>query len=351
MRENEGRWSVKFTGAIATTMLALSVLGMTSQVEARTTNHTAPAAAISVSPASHTIAARAGTRTSGRWARAVDTTSQSAVQSAYLSAYAPKLSLPIDWIGGSLLGCLPGLSSLTSNNATLTSLNFVRSLAGLAPVVFSRSLNASAQRAALMMAANNTLSHNPPSGWKCWTPAGARSASRSNLILAYPSLNAGEVTDLYMSDPGSTNDAAGHRRWILYPFTTVMGIGSTAVSNALTVIGPTSASRPNPRWVGWPTAGYFPNPLEPNGRWSLSAGLRNVSFAHAHVSVFQGSTSIPVHQYGVHSGYGNPTIVWQMPNSFDKTVPYRVVVTGIRQPGVKRALHAAYTVRLFTPSR
>ena len=51
------------------------------------------------------------------------------------------------------------------------------------------------------------------------------------------------------------------------------------VTPARRMIGPTSRNRPNPRWVGWPTAGYFPNAIEPNGRWSLSSGRRGVSFA------------------------------------------------------------------------
>jgi uncharacterized protein YkwD len=351
MRENRGRWSVKFAGATAIAMLIVGVVTTTTPVDAQTQKNPVHTSTITVSATSSRAVARAGTRTTARWSHAVDTSNLAAVDNAYRTAYAPKLTQLIDWIGGSVLGCLPGLSSLLTNNSTLSSLNFVRSMAGLAQVVFSPSLNIAAQRAALMMAANNTLSHDPPSNWKCWTKSGATSASRSDLILAYPSLTAGQVISLYMSDPGTTNYAAGHRRWILYPFTTVMGNGSTNVSNALTVIGPSNANRPNPRWVGWPTAGYFPNPIEPDGRWSLSSGLSNVSFAHAKVSVFKGYLPVHIRQYGIHVGYGQPTVVWQMPSGFDKSASYRVVVTGVKQAGVARPLRAAYVVRLFTPSR
>ncbi len=305
---------------------------------------------MTMGPADARMQRPAGSTVSARWSGAINTNSEAAVNAAYWSQYAPKLSLPIDWLGGSLLGCLPGLSSLLSTNATLTSLNFVRSLAGLAPVTFSATLNAAAQQAALMMDANNTLNHFPSSNWRCFTRTGATAASRSNLALGYPSLQSGEIIDLYMNDDGSGNVAVGHRRWILNPFSTVMGSGSTNKANALTVVGPTSASRPNPRYVAWPTAGWFPNAMEPNGRWSLSAGLSRVNFARARIAVYDGSRRLYVHKYAVESGYAQPTLVWQMPAGISKTHAYKVVVTGIRRPGIRRNLSYTYTVRLFTPS-
>lgn len=332
MRENRGRWSVKFTGAALLTTLMLGTVATTVPADARSDR-------------------RAGTVVSARWGGAVNTSSQAAVNAAYWAQYAPKQLLSIDWLLGSLLGCNPGLTSASTNAATLSSLNFVRSLAGLAPVTFSKELNDSAQKAALIMAANGNLSHNPSSSWKCWSSTGAKAAGRSNLALAYPSLRAGQIIDLYMDDPGSTNVAVGHRRWLLNPFSTVMGSGSTSTANALTVMGPTSPYRANPRWVGWPTAGYFPNAIEPRGRWSLSSGLKSVSFARAKVAVYRGTTRIPVRRYAVHTGYAQPTLVWQMPANFSTTGAYRVVVTGIKKAGKRKALKMAYTVRLFTPSR
>lgn len=355
MRENKGRWSVKFTGAATIATLFLGVGAPAAQVEALATDtitgSTSQQATPSTSVAGPARVVTAGSRVTARWSKAIDTRSRSAVNAAYWSAYAPRLTQVIDWLGGSLLACLPGLSSLQTNAGTLSSLNFVRSLGGLAPVSFSPSLNSNAQKAALIMAANGSLSHNPTSGWKCWTAAGARAASKSNLAIAYPSLKAGQIIDLYMDDPGSTNTAAGHRRWIMNPFSTVMGTGSTKIANALTVIGPTNAYRPNPRWVGWPTAGYFPNKLEPEGRWSLSSGLKSISFRYAKVAVYKAGVRVPVRKYAVHNGYGQPTVVWQMPSSFDKSATYKVVVSGIKKAGLARALRTEYTVRLFTPSQ
>lgn len=330
MRENKRGRNVGLAGA---TVIASIILGLVTT--------TAPANASDST----------GYRASARWIGAVNIDSKAAVNSAYWSQYAPKTNLLIDWIGGSLLGCLPGLTSSLTNAATLSALNFVRSMAGLAPVSFSSSMNANAQKAALIMAANHALSHDPSSSWNCWTSTGAATAGKSNLALAYPSLRAGQIIDLYMDDPGSTNVAVGHRRWVLNPFSTVMGSGSTSTANALTVIGPTNQYRPNPTYVGWPSAGYFPNAIEPSGRWSLSSASKAVSFRYAQIYVYRADgVRVPVHKYSVHSGYAQPTVVWQMPSSFSKTTSYKVGVTGIKKSGYSGSLHTSYTVRLFTPS-
>jgi uncharacterized protein YkwD len=329
VRENTKKYG---TGLRLVTAIATLVLGLIIQAT--------PADA----------ATSGGEHVTARWTGAVDTRSISAVNAAYWSQYANVQTLPIGWFGGSVSTCQPGLSSAMSNAATLTAMNYVRSLAGLAPVTLSPSLNASAQAAALMMSANGALSHDPSSSWKCYTPAGAAAASRSNLALSYPTIQSGQIVDLYMDDPGSTNAAVGHRRWMLNPFVTQVGTGSTDTANALTVIGPSSYARPNPRYVGWPTAGYFPNAMEPGGRWSLSAGRKKFSFAKAKVKVLGPGGRLPVRKYHVENGYAQPTLVWQMPAGFSKTAAYKVVVTNIRRKHSSKKFKTSYVVRLFSPT-
>jgi len=334
MRENNNyARSVRLVGATLFSALIFSVVTTTTAADAGTVT--------------------AGSRVTARWSSAIDTTSKSAVNAAYWSKYAPKQTLSIDWLLGSILGCIPGITSSTTNSATLSSLNFVRSLAGLAPVAFSSTMNTAAQRAALIMDANDALSHSPSSSWKCWSSTGAATAAKSNLALSFPSLQAGRIVELYMDDPGSSNTAVGHRRWLLNPFTTTMGSGSTTTANAIQVVGPTNAYRPNPKWVGWPSSGYFPNTMEPNGRWSLSSGYKGVSFRYAQVAVYKSDgTKVPgVRKYTPHDGYAQPTLAWQMPSTFPKSANYTVVVTGIKKSGYSGSLTSKYTVRLFTPSQ
>ena len=157
------------------------------------------------------------------------------------------------------------------------------------------------------------------------------------------------VVGLYMQDAGGENFAAGHRRWLLNPFATQMGSGSTKTANAITVIGPSSSARPDPTFVSWPTAGYFPNTLEPNGRWSLSAGNSRVSFAGSSVAVYRNGARIKATKLRVENGYAQPTVVFDVPGSQATSGTYKVVVRNIRAGS--RSYTYTYGVRMFTPSR
>lgn len=297
----------------------------------------------------HADGSSSGHRITARWKSAVNTQSRDAVNNAYWARYQPKQLLPISWLGGSLGACLPGLSSSSTNKATLSALNFVRSMAGLAPVSFSSTLNQRAQKAALIMAANNTLDHHPSPSWKCWSSTGADAASKSNLVIAWPKLRSGQIIDLYMDDHGDNNKAVGHRRWLLNPFSTVMGSGSTETTNALTVIGPTSANRPNPRWVSWPTAGWFPSTMEPNHRWSLSAGRKDIRFNKARVRVLRNGKRVHAHTYRVHNGYAQPTLVFQLGKRVRTSGNFKVIVSNIKRSGSRKSFRHKYRVKFFAP--
>lgn len=288
-------------------------------------------------------------RTTPRWSGSVDVTRRSAVDAAYRRGYASGLEVPTGWTGSDS-ACRPGTTSASSRAATLRALNFARSLSGLAPVRFSSTLNARSQRTALLMSANRALSHHPPRGWRCRTDVGAANAARSNLALSYPSITSGGAIGLYLREPGSSNAAVGHRRWLLNPFATTMGSGSTHTANAITVIGPTADRRPNPAWVSWPTAGWFPRPLEPSGRWSLSAGSSRTDFRRASVRVYRDGTRVTAKRLRVRPGYAQPTLVWQIPARQARSGTYRVVVRGVRRAGTAKAFGRTYTVRLFTPA-
>lgn len=272
------------------------------------------------------------------------------MNSSYWRSYASGLSMPTGYTGSDS-ACNPGTVTASSRAATLRAINYVRSLAGLYPVRLNATLNARSQRTALMMSANKRLSHYPTTSWRCYSAAGAANAARSNLALAYPRITSAGVVGMYMRDAGASNTAVGHRRWLLNPFTTAMGTGATETANAITVIGPRNNYRPNPAYVAWPSAGYFPNTMEPNGRWSLSAGNRKANFARATVRVYRNGVPIRATKLRVHNGYAMPTLVWQMPASVSKSGNFRVVVRGIRHTGKKRTYARAYTVSMFTPSQ
>ena len=85
---------------------------------------------------------------------------------------------------GSIATCNPGTVSLNYLAATLSRINYFRTMAGEPDVTFTDANNAQAQASALIQSANNALSHNPPStgpGSACWTSLGATASARSNL--------------------------------------------------------------------------------------------------------------------------------------------------------------------------
>src|SRR6478735_5971472 len=282
--------------ALAVSGVAMTLLaaGATLPVAGSTTATPAPVHATGAQP--HVLAhaaasARAHTRTTARWSGSIKVSVMSAVDDAYTRAFDSGLDVETGWTGSDSR-CDAGTTSAASRTATLRAVNFVRAMSGLAPVTFSPTLNARSQRTALMMSANRSLSHTPPRSWRCWSQAGAANAGRSNLALSYPSITSAGLVEIYMRDPGSDNGAVGHRRWLLNPFATTMGTGSTDTANAMTVVGPTAAGRPNPAWVSWPTAGYFPTTLEPGGRWSLSAGNKLMDFRRATVRVYRDGRAV-----------------------------------------------------------
>ncbi|HET7682189.1 MAG TPA: hypothetical protein VFK34_00815, partial [Marmoricola sp.] len=291
------------------------------------------------------------TRITARWSRSIDTRRRGAVNYAYWRQYAPYRNVSTGWTG-SILGCHAGSTSTRSHTATRSSINFVRSLNGLAPISFgSATMNRNAIRTALMMSANTTLSHFPTASWLCYSYAGDRTAAKSNLALALPSITSGRIVDMYMDDRGSENVAVGHRRWVLYPFTRIMGNGSTSSANALQVVGPTSSTRPNPRWTSWPSSGYFPSTMEPAGRWSLSSGIRSEDFSRSVIRIWHNGHRIYPRRYAVHSGYGMPTVVWRMPAEASRVGTYKISVARITRPGLGRYYGHTYYVRIFRPWR
>ncbi|HEX2296314.1 MAG TPA: CAP domain-containing protein [Actinomycetota bacterium] len=269
------------------------------------------------------------------------------VQRGFLQDVMPALEVPIGWTGDAA-ACDPGAPSAAAQDATLITLNFVRDLAGLDATSFDPALSAKAQQAALMMHANDALDHFPPQTWRCWTAEGAEAASSSNLALG---MTGAEAILGYMEDSGDGNEAVGHRRWILRPETGLFGSGSTSQANALWVFGEDAPGARVPQWVPWPVAGYFPSPLEPLGRWSLSASDEAVTFENATVTVTGPSgAALPVDAYPPQEGFADNALVWEvsgvtLPRD-DSVRTYHVTVSGITGG---TATSYEYDVHLFSP--
>lgn len=275
--------------------------------------------------------------------------SRQAVIDEFYDRYVVNELVPLGWTG-SEAGCAAGTTSPAAEAATLDQINYFRSFYGLAAVSFDPALSAKAQQAALMMDANNALSHVPPAGWACYSAAGAEAASRSNLS----SVGGAEAITSYMRDNGSTNTSAGHRRWVLNPSNAVMGSGSTPDANALWVIPDASTPGPSPEWLPFPPAGWFPEPLEPWGRWSLSAKDRLTDLSAASVAMTGPAGPVAVTVHPAEVGFGPNTIVWDAGVLADPTpgadVTYTVSVSGAVRDGAVLPTYT-YAVTLVAPDR
>lgn len=275
---------------------------------------------------------------------AIDNRDKSEVAEAYQSRWQDNQAIPSGWLGSVDL-CLPGRITPIAQDAVLESINFARAMAGLDAVGFGDGLSAKAQEAALLMDANDSLSHDPPPSWDCWTATAADAAGHSNLAITTGTMDAGESVKLYMDDRGPTNRVVGHRRWLLRPQAKTFGNGMTNTASAIWVIGPTSSRKANPRWVPWPSAGWFPSGLEPHGRWSIGSGSDRANFSRARVTVRKkGGSRLDVRKYKPVNGYAKPTLVFRV-KGLDKTGTYVATVRGVR--GVRDSRHT-WTVKLFS---
>lgn len=276
------------------------------------------------------------------------------VWAAHLNTWRPLQQVRTGWTG-SVASCTPGTVSADFSNGTASAISYARRLVGLGPVTMDPALSAGAQQAALITDANDVLDPAPPNTARCWTAAGAASAGASNLALGPQTSPTALVRD-HLVDAGAANTQVGHRRWVLNPGTTTMGVGATDGANALDVVGGArSASATRPDWFGWPNAGWFPDDLEPDGRWSFST-TTPTDFTTAQVSVRNAAgTALPLTGTTHTSGNGPDSLVWQMPKSFPlpaltgKDESYTVTVQGLRTTGGVALAPVTYTVVLTHP--
>ena len=212
-------------------------------------------------------------------------------------AQAPSITSPYS------LGKLPD-QSLKSGQDWI---NFMRFAANLPEISLTDELNESAQYCAVTMAANNSMSHQPsqPADMDddfynyayyssitsniAYTAGSPLSYFNSRALNALPSAVQG-----WMDDADSGNiPMVGHRRWMLYPYTTTMGLGSADNTSSSGMSYAYSAVRVfNNVWdshysasyasvdtsasvsydsIAWPASGYFPsNVFDNDTPWSIT---------------------------------------------------------------------------------
>jgi len=280
---------------------------------------------------------------------AINNADRAQVAATYLSAIDENLEINHQWTG-STDPCTAGSASNAYDAATIESINWFRSMAGLQPVTENTRLSVAAQQTALMMHAQNDLSHAPPRQFKCFTTAGAAAAGVSNLTLGSAVVGVrgvlGQIEEL-----GDSNANLGHRRWLLNPQLTTVGVANTSRASVVNVINDFGARESETPWVAWPPPGFVPDETIYN-RWSMSyAGTGNIDFSNATVTVSENGRQLPVKMLPLFHNFGDPTLGWEV-NTANPTaagdVVYEVVVTNMVLNG--RQISRRYRVTSFDAS-
>lgn len=273
----------------------------------------------------------------------IDTSDRSEVARSYLASIEAARTVNHGW-SGSVDGCVPGSPSADFQNATLGAANWFREMAGLNPLTLNAAASARAQAAALMMHAQGSLSHTPGTSWACYSPAGAESAGRANLTLGVIGASGVEGQ---VQDPGASNTALGHRRWLLFPPLTEVGLGSTSRAGVVEVIGAFGDGSTASPWIAWPPPGFVPHEAVFD-RWSISRP--GADFSSARVTLTRDGQPVPVTLLPIADGFGDPTLGWEVPNSTTSgaDVTYQVQVSNVRIGN--QTTDFTYTVTAFDPT-
>jgi|GEM_PF-752049 len=291
----------------------------------------------------------------------VNITNREEVRIFYNTVYGSGENADSGWTGDQAT-CAAGTTTADFQDKVAVRINYFRAMAGIpAGITLNSFWGSQDQAAALIMSANNMLSHYPSAAWPCYTAAGANAASNSNINIG----DAGpDAITAYIEDFGANNYLVGHRRWLLYPQTQTMGTGDVSENgtfnsaNATWVFdGHYGGTRPATRqpFVSWPPPGYVPYPVV-FARWSFA--YPNADFTSTSVTLSTNGVAIPVTLEMITTGYGENTLVWY-PFNLDLTQPYAwpvpaadtmyaVTLQNVRLGGTPT--NFSYTVTVFDPT-
>lgn len=235
---------------------------------------------------------------------------------------------------GSVGACTVGDISADGRANALRMVNLMRWLADLPAVTTDDTSNQQAQACALMMTANDALSHSPPMSWKCYSAAGASGAGSGNISSA-PGV---ESVLSYLVDPGNAT-TLGHRRWILSNGLGPIGLGSAGGDGAscMRVFGGKGTAKK--AWMAWPPPGAFPlqaykdryNRVLDDTGWSIQSDL---DLSNVQVTITSGGQAKPVNVTQLLPNYGTKDAISIIPSGWKAAAgsTYSVSVTGAATP-------------------
>jgi len=198
-------------------------------------------------------------------------------------------------------------------------INFFRTVNGLNKVKLNPKLNQEAQNAALLVLANNQLTHYPARSMKCYSESASNGCVKSCLGFSdFKNFPATGFITSFIWDFGQANYFVGHRKWILYSKLIEFGYGATNKSEAiLTADGISYDSVDLPEYVAYPWNGYVPiNLIFP--KWSFSIPEnKKVDFSKTIITMTdQNGKSLKLNKLEIYPNYLDHTIVWTATDIF-----------------------------------
>ena len=254
-----------------------------------------------------------------------------------------------------------GSFSEKSKKTSISMLNLIRYIAGLHDnVVWDEEYGQYAQAAALVNAANDTMSHTPsrPLGMDNeMYKLGRTGAGSSNLGSGYTSINDALVHG-WMHDGGNSNiRSIGHRRWVLNPAMSATGFGMAGKYTAMYAFDREGDG--DETLVAWPAQQMPLEFFDSDAPWSLSVGesvtssrvsvklvrqndLKTWNFIWNDGDVQSANSSSFINVNN--SGYGEPGCIIFRPQgiSYASGQQYEVTISGATDQDIR------YTVTFFT---
>lgn len=127
--------------------------------------------------------------------------------------------------------CTSGIPSDSEKKKVLDRINYLRSIHKLSPVVYDDKDDEIAAECALVIAANEQLSHTPDSSWECWSQVAYDGCNSSNIHIEMASYdisstNSADIVDGFMTEEYQGEPKTlGHRRWLIDPWLTHIAFG------------------------------------------------------------------------------------------------------------------------------
>ena len=175
----------------------------------------------------------------------------------------------------------------------LTYLNYVRFVAGLPEVTLDDGMNENAQYGAVLLAANDNLTHYPDQPADMpddFYSLGYAATTSSNLSARWGSYNQVDMLKSSilgcMDDTSSLNNltTVGHRRWLLNPEMGKVGFGyarsTSGASYIVTKVFDWSGAGCDFDYISWPASGHQPTDLfDVLNPWSVTLNTRVYDYA------------------------------------------------------------------------